>query len=187
MARRHPTPPAHVTAGAVLAPIRTLTLALILALGAGLLPAAAQTDRATGGAGLPGTPYRDMITVATPHGFDAAFQRVVAAVEAAGLIPVTRASASRAAAGRGIDIPGNGVIDAFNNDFAVRLLSANVAAGFEAPIRLYLTQTDDGTTRLSYRPPSAVFAPYDDPAVDTIAAELDRVFAAIVEDAAAAP
>lgn len=165
---------------------RTVRWAVIFARGVAafaLAPALLLTlSTAPGGAQQPfdGSPYPDLRSVATPHDFDTLFERTVAAVQDAGLIPIARASASRAAEARGIDIPGNGVIDAFNNRFAVRLLSANVAAGFEAPIRLYLTEAPDGTVYLTYRPPSAIFAPYDDPAVDAIAADLDLVFADIV-------
>lgn len=135
--------------------------------------------------GLEASPY-DLVIVETEHDFDTAFTRLVDAVKEEGLIPVTRASASRAAAGRGIDIPGNGVVDAFNNHYAVRLLSASVAAGFEAPIRMYLTGRPDGTTWISYRRPTDLFSAYENTEVTAIAEELDDVFARLIASAAAA-
>jgi uncharacterized protein (DUF302 family) len=48
----------------------------------------------------------------------------------------------------------------FRNDFAVRLLAADAAAGFEAPIRIYVYENADGTATVSYIAPSVVFAPY---------------------------
>jgi uncharacterized protein (DUF302 family) len=42
------------------------------------------------------------------------------------------------------------------------VLGASVAAGIEAPIRIYVTENQDGTATLSYKKPSAVFAPYAD-------------------------
>jgi uncharacterized protein (DUF302 family) len=122
-------------------------------------------------------------TVATPLGFDDLITRVETAAKANGLIVVGEASASRAAAARGIKIPGNAVIELFNNDYAVRMLAASRPAGIEAPIRLYLTENDDGSTMLSYRRPSAVFAPYHVRALDRLAKELDGVFAKVVASA----
>ena len=70
---------------------------------------------------------------------------------------------------RGIDIPGNAVVEVFRNDFAVRMLSASVPAGIEAPLRYYLTENADGSTTLTYRAPSAVFAPYGVSDLDAMA------------------
>lgn len=83
------------------------------------------------------------------------------------------------------DIPGNMVIGVYRPDFAVRMLEASVPAGIEAPIRFYITENADGTADLSYRTPSAVFAPYEDggEALKTMAAELDAIFAKIAAGA----
>ncbi|MBZ0132384.1 MAG: DUF302 domain-containing protein [Rhodocyclaceae bacterium] len=97
---------------------------------------------------------------------------------------VASASASRGAAARGVKIPGNMVLMVFRNDYAVRMLAASVAAGIEAPLRLYLTENADGSTTISYVRPSAVFAPYGSAALDAMARELDPVFDKIVHDAA---
>ena len=83
-----------------------------------------------------------------------------AAVDAAPIAIVTQASASDGATMQGIEIPGNRVFGLFRNDYARRLLAASVAAGIEAPIRLYLTEEADGTATLSYKLPSAILAPY---------------------------
>jgi uncharacterized protein (DUF302 family) len=120
----------------------------------------------------------------TAHKFDALIERVERAVERHGLGVVARASASRGAAARGVKIPGNAVIMAFRNDLAVRMLEASVAAGIEAPLRLYVTENADGTATLTYRLPSAVFAPYRHPELDRLAVELDVLFARIAADAA---
>src|SRR5262245_43727115 len=99
----------------------------------------------------------------------ASFQKVAEALERAiaeekmGL--VCHANAQRGAAARGVTIKGNQVLMVFRPDFAVRLLAADVRAGFEAPIRIYLYENPDGTATVSYLPPSAVFAPYRNPEV----------------------
>lgn len=126
----------------------------------------------------------ELRSIATPHKFDALMERVERAVERQGLAVVAAASASRGAAARGVRIPGNAVIMVFRNDYAVRMLEASVPAGIEAPLRLYLTESADGATTLTYRMPSAVFRPYGKPELDRLAAELDVLFARIVADAA---
>jgi uncharacterized protein (DUF302 family) len=115
----------------------------------------------------------------------ASFARVAEALERAvteekmGL--VCHANAQRAAAGRGVTIKGNQVLMVFRNDFAVRLLAADPAAGFEAPIRIYVYENTDGTATVTYLPPSIVLAPYRHPEVQAVARELDGIFKAIVE------
>lgn len=118
----------------------------------------------------------------------APFARVAEALEQAiaqeQLALVCHANAQRGAAARGVSIRGNQVLMAFRNDFAVRLLEADPAAGFEAPLRIYVYENPDGTATISYRPPVAVFAPYRHPAVQAVAAELEPIFRRIVEKAA---
>jgi uncharacterized protein (DUF302 family) len=84
-------------------------------------------------------------------------------------------------------IPGNMVIGVYRPDFAVRMLAASVPAGIEAPIRFYITENPDGTATLSYKKPSAAFAPYSDggQALRELATELDALFAKIAKEAAA--
>lgn len=109
-----------------------------------------------------------------------------AAIKKNGLIVVTQAGPTKAAAARGITIPGNRVIGAFNNDYAVRVLETSTNAMIEAPIRFYVTENDDGTATLSYKTPGFVFAPYVDEggtALLEIAEELDTKFQSVAEDA----
>ena len=118
--------------------------------------------------------------------FDVLVQDTRAAIKKNGLIVVTQAGPTKAAAKRGIEIPGNMIIGAFNNAFAVDVLSTSTAAMIEAPIRFYLTENADGSATLSYKKPSFVFAPYLDeggPRLHEIAAELDALFATISQTA----
>jgi uncharacterized protein (DUF302 family) len=122
----------------------------------------------------------------TEKPYDALLRDVLVAVKAEGLIVVTQAGPTRAAAARGISIPGNRVIGVFNNDYAVRVLTLSTAAMIEAPIRLYVTEGGDGTASLSYKKPSHVFTPYLNEGgtqLMQIAAELDQRFAAIARAA----
>lgn len=111
---------------------------------------------------------------------------VKAAAKAEGMGVVTQAGPTKAAAARGITIPGNRVIGLFNNDFAVKILALSTAAMIEAPVRMYVTEEDDGSASLSYKLPSHVFAPYTDEggeALIALAGQLDRRFALIAERA----
>lgn len=112
-------------------------------------------------------------------------KRLNAAVKANKMGIVTRASATVGAKRLGKTIPGNMVVGVFHPRFAVRMLAASVPAGYEAPIRFYITEGSDGKATLSYRKPSAVFAPYPDggAALKEMAAELDGIFAKIAADA----
>jgi len=143
-------------------------------LAAGLLAAAAAHAQAPEG----------MRSVPTRYAFDALLERVERAVGQNGLGVVAIASASRGAASRGVKIPGNAVVMVFRNDIAVQMLSASVAAGYEAPLRIYVTEGADGHAALSYRVPSALFAPYRNAKVDQLARKLDAMLAKIVKDAA---
>ena len=128
------------------------------------------------------------IVLPSKHRFDTLIERLHAAVEANSMAVVTTASASEGAKAQGITIPGNRVVGVFRNDFARRMLAASIAAGIEAPIRFYLTENPDGTGTLSYRTPSAVFAPYADEggtALKALAGELDGMFERIARAAVA--
>ena len=149
---------------------RVLALAMLVLAGA----SAAAAD----------APYPGTRTVASRHGFDELVSRVETAVGDHKMGLVAQASASRGAAARGVKIPGNAVLMVFRNDYAVRMLQASVPAGFEAPLRIYVTENADGTASITYRTPSAVFAPYRSDKLDAMAKELDRIFEGIVRDAA---
>lgn len=147
------------------------------------LPAAAQD---TGVSDL--APQAGWQVHVTSHDFETLVERTRDAIGANGMAVVTQAGPTGAAARRGIEIPGNRVIGAFNNDFAVRLLRLSTAAMIHAPIRLYVTENADGTATLSYIEPSTLLAPYgggSDTPVGELADELDETFAAIAEQAVA--
>ena len=151
--------------------MRALTLALLLALS----PLAAM-GAPDGWRALP-----------SPRDYAATLEAVRAAVARAPIAVVTTASASDGAAMAGHDIPGNRVFGLFRNDYACRMLAASVPAGIEAPIRLYVTEDEDGAVTLSWIPPSLVWAPYMDEGGEplrALAAELDAVFEAVAADAA---
>ncbi len=128
-------------------------------------------------------PYPGVNVMKTGMTYTALWQKLESAISTNKMGLVTRASASTGAASRGIKIAGNAVFGVYRNDFAVRMLEASVPAGIEAPLRFYLTENADGTATLTYRSPSAVFAPYGSAKLDAMARELDAIFANIAHDA----
>lgn len=130
------------------------------------------------GTGLPATR-----TIISQKPFEMLVQHLEKSIADNKMGLVAQASASRAAAGRGVKIPGNMVLMVFRNDYAVRMLNASIPAGFEAPLRIYVTENADGTSTVSYRSATAVFSPYRNSELDALAAELDPIFERIVNDA----
>ncbi|MBC8269308.1 MAG: DUF302 domain-containing protein [Rhodospirillaceae bacterium] len=125
-------------------------------------------------------PYSGTKTIETKQPFDAYLDKLTQAIKANKMGLVAEACATCGAKAIGVSIPGNRVLMIFNPHFAVRMLAASTASGIEAPLRLYITETADGTARLSYRLPSHVFAPYEVAALDVMARELDLVFERII-------
>ena len=128
-------------------------------------------------------PYSGTQSVATGQPFSTFMENLKAAIKKNKMGIVSQASATKGAASIGKTIAGNHVLMIFRPDFAVRMLEASVAAGIEAPLRLYVTEGADGNATLTYRLPSHVFGVYKVPALDAMAAELDAIVAAIVADA----
>lgn len=127
------------------------------------------------------------VVTPTSKSYEGLIADLKSAVKANKMGVVTQAGPTKAAANRGVTIPGNRVIGVFNNVYAVRTLNLSTAAMIEAPIRFYVTENSDGTAILSYKTPSLVFAPYMDEAGEelaVIAGELDAIFATIAADAA---
>ena len=125
------------------------------------------------------------VTAVSRAPFAAVAQALERAVAEQKMALVCHANAQRGAAARGVTIRGNQVLMVFRNDFAARLLAADPAAGFEAPIRIYVYENADGTATVTYLRPSAVFAPYNHPEVRAVAAELDPIVEAIAARALA--
>ena len=154
-----------------------MTLALSSAIAAALIAATAVTSAR---ADLRPRPGWEVFP--TAKSYDALLADVKEATQDSPLAIVTEAGPTEAAAKRGVTIPGNRVIGVFNNDLAVRVLELSEAAMIEAPMRLYVTENDDGTATLAYETPSIVLTPYVEEGgtgLVAIGAELDGLFAEI--------
>lgn len=157
------------------------SLSLAFAVVAALASGAALFGAPTRALAQTGEGYR---VVSTKVPFAQIEERLTAAIAKSGMNAVTRASASDGAKARGLTIRGDVVIGVFRNDFATRMLSANLDAGIEAPVRLHLVEEADGTASIRYHRPGAVFGRYDGDAIKALGRELDPIFERIVADAA---
>ena len=122
----------------------------------------------------------------TAHSYNDLVLRVKAAAKTNKMGVVTEAGPTAVLKSQGVIVPGNRVIGIYHPKFAARVLALSVPAMIEAPIRIYVTEDEDGTATLSYKTPSTVFAPYIGEAgseLQTIAGELDVIFAKIAATA----
>lgn len=122
----------------------------------------------------------------TSHSYSDLIVRVKSAARANKMGVVTEAGPTAVLKSKGVIVPGNRVIGIYHPKFAARVLALSVPAMIEAPIRMYVTEDDDGSATLSYKTPSFVFAPYMSEGGAELAAvsdELDAIFAAIAADA----
>lgn len=129
------------------------------------------------------------VKIKTTHSYADLVKRVNTAAKSHKIGVVTRASATVGAAKvLKKKIPGNMVVGLYHPRFAVPMLEASINAGIEAPIRIYITENQDGSATLSYKKPSFVFAPYMSEGgekLKKLAAQLDKVFASIAKQATA--
>jgi uncharacterized protein (DUF302 family) len=128
------------------------------------------------------TPYSGTVTIETQKSFGAYVKKLLASISANKMGVVAHACADCGAKNIGITISGNRVIMIFHPRFAVRMLNASIAAGIEAPVRLYVTENTDGSARLTYRKPSHIFGAYKVKDLDVMAEELDAVIAKIITE-----
>lgn len=132
------------------------------------------------------TPHPGTVTLETGKPFEPFVDAFAKAITGNGFNVVGIACANCAIKGVfGETVPGNRVFLFFKPAYARRMLAASVAAGIEAPIRVYATEGPDGTARVTYRLPSAVFGAYEVPDLTAMGRELDDHVARIVADAAA--
>ncbi|MEQ9332632.1 DUF302 domain-containing protein [Thalassobaculum sp.] len=131
-------------------------------------------------------PHPGTVTVDTGKPFEPFVEAFAKAITANGFNVVGIACANCAIKGVfGETVPGNRVFLFFKPAYARRMLAASVAAGIEAPIRVYATEAADGTARVTYRQPSAVFGAYEVPDLTAMGRELDEHVARMVADARA--
>ncbi len=121
----------------------------------------------------------------TGEDYHALIEKTEAAVQESPMGVVFKASPTGPAKNLGVELPGNMVIGVYGPQFAIRSLEASVPAQIEPPLRLYVTENEDGTATLSYKLPTVIFSAYPDggPALAELATELDGILAEIAKNA----
>lgn len=111
---------------------------------------------------------------------DEAVRLLTEGIAAAPLALVAHIDGQANAARRGIVVPADQILEVFRPDFALRVWAADKRAGIDIPLRIHVYDAG-GATVVAHRPPSEVFRPYANPALDEVAADLapllERVFA----------
>ncbi len=126
----------------------------------------------------------DLVQAVSPYGCDETVERLKAAVAVAPMGLVAHINGQANAAKKGLTVDCDQILEVFRPDFAVRVWVARKEAGLDIPLRLHIYVRGGGTI-VAYRLPSRVLAPYDHPDLDALGAELDTLFAGIVERALA--
>lgn len=122
---------------------------------------------------------RERVRITSKYGFQSTLNKLQDAAKKNKIGIVNRASAQAGAKKIGVAIPGNQVWGLYHPRFAVRMLKASTEAGYEAPIRLYITESASGRVTVSYIKPSKVFAPYGNSDLNDMAKELDAIFSKV--------
>lgn len=65
--------------------------------------------------------------------------------------------------------------------FATEMTRHDIRAGLYAPLRLYVYEVDDQSTRVEYDQPSSLFGQFDNPEVTAVARSLDAKLASLIE------
>jgi len=114
----------------------------------------------------------------------APFARVTAALQKAvaqhKLTLVGISDVKKAPQPKGTTIRGNQVVMVFRNDLLTRLVKADPAAAFEAPMRFHVYENQDGTATVTYVKPSVLLRSYRNPEVRAVGEELDLVFTSVM-------
>lgn len=110
---------------------------------------------------------------------DAAATRLSEAVGAMPMGLVAHINGQANAAKMGINVPADQILEVFRPDFAIRVWKAHKPAGIDIPLRIHLYDAD-GKTVVAFRTAQEVFAPYANPDLDAIAADLDPLFLGIL-------
>ncbi len=116
-----------------------------------------------------------MIRFAVNLSVDEAAEKLLAAVAAYPMGLVAHANGQANCAKKGMTVPADQVLEIFRPDYAVKVWTADKAAGIDIPLRIHLYEAD-GRNWVAYRPAADVFKPYANAQLDALAVELDAIF-----------
>jgi uncharacterized protein (DUF302 family) len=116
-----------------------------------------------------------MIRFAVSLTVDEAAEKLVAAVAAYPMGLVAHANGQANCAKKGIAVPADQVLEVFRPDYAVKVWTAEKAAGIDIPLRIHVYEAGDKTW-VAHRTASETFRPYVNPQLDVLGGELDVIF-----------
>lgn len=116
-----------------------------------------------------------MIRFAVNLSVDEAAEKLLAAVAAYPMGLIAHANGQANCAKKGMTVPADQVLEIFRPDYAVKVWTADKAAGIDIPLRIHLYEAD-GRNWVAYRPAADVFKPYANAQLDALAVELDAIF-----------
>lgn len=117
-----------------------------------------------------------MELIKSKFGFDETMNMLESAVKTNSLGVVSKIDAQANLKKIGMDIRGNAILEVFSPKYAKMLFDANIKAGIEPPLRIYIFEDNDGTYAEYYKP-SEVFSKWDISMLD----ELDGIFIKIMD------
>lgn len=120
-----------------------------------------------------------MITFTLSIDADTAAAKLTEAAQAVPMGVLAHLNGQANCAKKGIEVPADQILEIFRPDFAIRVWKAHKPAGIDIPLRIHLYVLD-GKTVVSYRTADEVFAQYAIPELTAIAADIDRIFSAIL-------
>lgn len=116
-----------------------------------------------------------MIRFAVSLSVDEAADKLLAAITAYPMGLVAHINGQANCAKKGISVPADQILEVFRPDYAVKVWTAEKAAGIDIPLRIHLYEAG-GRTWVAHRPASTVFQPYANPQLDALGSELDTIF-----------
>ena len=106
---------------------------------------------------------------------------VVAEIDRAGLKLLQEIDVQKALAGAGRVVGGFRLLFFFHPDLVIRVISADVSAMVEPPLKLVVVEKPDGTVSLRIAEPALAFGRYGNPALAELGTELSATVRRIVQ------
>ena len=117
----------------------------------------------------------------TKRPFDAVLASLAREIDHAGMKILHQIDPRQALAGIGYEIRGLRLLFFFHPTLVVRVMRANAAAMVEAPLKLVVAETADGTVTLRMADPAMAFARYGDADLTQLGKELSATCRGIVD------
>ena len=113
--------------------------------------------------------------------FDDLLASLTAEIDRAGLKLLQQIDVRNALAGAGRSVGGFRLLFFFHPSLVIRVISADVSAMVEAPLKLAVMERPDGAVSLRMADPAAAFGRYGNPALAELGTELSATVRRIVE------